>query len=82
MEETTELTLGDALVLYTDGIAEAHHDHELFGEERLVATLASRAGRTAEDMADAVTGAVKAFARGPRRDDQALLLLSVEDPLV
>ena len=80
VEETTELTPGDALVLYTDGITEAHRDRELFGEERLVATLASLAGRAAETMADAVTGAVRAFARGPGRDDQALLLLRVQDP--
>ena len=40
--------------------------------------LAGQAGRSAEEIADAVQDAVTAFANGPRRDDLALLVLRVD----
>jgi PAS domain S-box-containing protein len=76
-ERTTELTAGDTLVLYSDGITEAQRDRELFGDERLVGVVRRHAGRPAEDIADAVVDAVKAFASAARRDDLALLVLRV-----
>jgi serine phosphatase RsbU (regulator of sigma subunit) len=77
-EATTDLARGDALVLYTDGVTEAHRGRQLFGDERLATVLAGRAGSDAETMVDAVHQAAQNFARGPRRDDVAILVLSVE----
>ena len=78
VEVATELAPGDAIVFYTDGVTEAHRGRELFGEERLAAALAACAGSDAETIAEAVQGAVQEFAEGPRRDDIAVLVLSVE----
>jgi PAS domain S-box-containing protein len=78
VEVATDLAPGDALVFYTDGVTEAHRGHQLFGEDRLAAVLAGCAGSDAETIADAVQRAVQDFAEGPRRDDVAVLVLSVE----
>jgi serine phosphatase RsbU (regulator of sigma subunit) len=78
LEDTTELGPGDALVLYTDGVTEAHRGRQLFGEERLAAVLSRHGGSDAETTADAVQRAVHDFSEGPRRDDVAVLVLSVE----
>ena len=42
------LTLDDYLVLYTDGVTEARHGDELFGEERLVEVVQSLRGSSVE----------------------------------
>jgi serine phosphatase RsbU (regulator of sigma subunit) len=78
LEETTELLSGDALVLYTDGVTEAHQGSEQFGEERLAQVLAAHAGADAEEMASAIEQAVDQFATPSRRDDLALLILRVD----
>jgi serine phosphatase RsbU (regulator of sigma subunit) len=77
VEAATELGPGDALVLYTDGVTEAHRGHQLFGDEGLSAVLTGCAGSGAEAVADAVQRAVQEFTHGPRRDDVAVLVLSV-----
>jgi len=69
-----ELGPGDSVVLYTDGITEARRGSELFGEGRLVETLADLAGATAEAMADGLEAAVAAFRRNAR-DDTAILVI-------
>jgi sigma-B regulation protein RsbU (phosphoserine phosphatase) len=78
VEVATELAPGDALVFYTDGVTEAHQGRLLFGEERLAAVLAGCAGSDAETVAEAIQRALLDFAEGPRRDDVAVLVLSVE----
>lgn len=68
---------GDAIVLYTDGVTEARQGAELFGEERLIATLGSLAGRSAEDIASGLEDAVAEFRRSAR-DDTAILVLQAQ----
>ena len=68
------LTRGDYLVLYTDGVTEARRDDELFGEKRLLATVESLRGRSAQGLADGVLAAVGAFAGGLRDDLQVATL--------
>ena len=66
---------GDLLVLYTDGITEAHRgdDFELFGTERLDAAIAG-CGRDAADALASVLRDVHHFTRGAApSDDQTVL---------
>jgi serine phosphatase RsbU (regulator of sigma subunit) len=74
---TVELAPGDTVVLYTDGITEATNgDDEELGIERLIELCRERRGDPPDLMAEAIAGAVTAFAGGrPRGDDQTLLLL-------
>ena len=77
VSRSVPLTLrpGDVLVIYTDGITEARHRGELFGEDRLVEVLAG-AGGSVEEVARAVEDAVHAFGDHDRADDVALLAIS------
>jgi PAS domain S-box-containing protein len=62
------LTLDDYLVLYTDGVTEARHRHELFGEKRLVQVVESLRGRSAAEVAQGLAEAAVAFGHGLRDD--------------
>jgi sigma-B regulation protein RsbU (phosphoserine phosphatase) len=77
-EASLELSPGEALVLYTDGVTEARNDAgEQFGDERLVAVLEEAVGRSAEGIARRVELAVIDH-RGPRNsDDVAIVVLRV-----
>lgn len=68
------LHVGDALVLYTDGVTEARGADGWFGDERLRALLTSCAGRSADEIAGRVTEAVLEFGGGSATDDVAVLV--------
>jgi serine phosphatase RsbU (regulator of sigma subunit) len=73
VDRPTDLGRGDALVMYTDGVVEGSLD----GESALYELLSCSRGRTAQQIADAVTHAAgEGFERG-RRDDMAVLVLRV-----
>jgi PAS domain S-box-containing protein len=84
---TIDLEPGDVLLAYTDGITEARRGGEQFGEERLVAVLASAAAERMDDadpaaaekrahtIADRVVEAVVGSA--DHRDDIAVLVAAV-----
>ena len=69
------LVPGDALFLYTDGVTEAmDRNSELFGGERLAATLATAPSSSPDAVCDVVRVAVAAFADGaPAADDLTVL---------
>ena len=69
-----ELAPGDAIVLYTDGLIETRHDHQLFGPDRLEHALGQANGRPAEVLADDLLAASRRFAPGEPVDDTALLV--------
>jgi CRP-like cAMP-binding protein len=71
--QRTSLAAGDALVLYTDGITEAHRgDNALFGETRLAAAIAG----PLDGVIGRVMDAADAFAEGaPQFDDMACVVL-------
>jgi serine phosphatase RsbU (regulator of sigma subunit) len=72
--ERVRLEPGDAAVLFTDGLLEARRDGELYGEERLDASLARHAGLPAEELANALVADCRAFG-GDLADDCAVVVL-------
>ncbi|HUP86380.1 MAG TPA: SpoIIE family protein phosphatase [Acidimicrobiales bacterium] len=76
-DASTELMVGDVLVLYTDGITEARRDGEFFGEARVRAVVSDAGHATAKDLANALVAAAVEFQEGQTRDDIAVLVLRV-----
>ena len=73
-EEFT-LQAGDVLVLYTDGVTEARDaSGDLFGSERLGALLGRFAGLSAQEVVDAIVGALAEWTDEPG-DDVAIVAL-------
>jgi PAS domain S-box-containing protein len=73
-----ELQAGDTLVLYTDGVTEARVHGELFGEPRLMETLAACDPGNPRGVIAGVRTALDAFDGGHALDDQALLVIHAE----
>jgi serine phosphatase RsbU (regulator of sigma subunit) len=69
------LELGDAVVLYTDGVLEARVDGELYGHDRLDRLLAERSELAPGELAQAVLDDCRAFARGELADDCAVVVV-------
>jgi serine phosphatase RsbU (regulator of sigma subunit) len=74
---TIQLTPGDVLLLYTDGVTDAQDvQGTFFGTERLLATVQSNLGRSAQEIQEAILTAVHQFAGGvPQFDDITLVVL-------
>jgi len=69
-----ELSPGDTLALYTDGVTEASNDAgEEFGEHRLVQTL-QQPHDSCESLLSAVLDEVRQFSSGEQRDDITLIV--------
>ena len=76
-EETAQLSPGDSLVFYTDGVTEAARGREQFGDQRLDDVLRACAGLTAPEVAENIEAAVIDFGGPSPRDDIAVLVLHV-----
>jgi serine phosphatase RsbU (regulator of sigma subunit) len=72
--ERVTLEPGDAAVLFTDGLLEARREGELYGEQRLDASLARHASLPAEELAVALVEDCRAFG-GELADDCAVVVL-------
>ena len=75
-ESAAVLRPGDTVVLFTDGVTEAHRDDAFFGEAGIAEVLAASAGLTAQAVADAIVAAALAFQHGRARDDIAVVVVS------
>ena len=65
---------GDIVVLYTDGVTEAHHRNQpLFGEERLIDVI-RRADGDVDRVADDILAAVTEYGPAEPRDDVAVVV--------
>lgn len=77
-DEVIDLVVGDAVVLYTDGVVEERDDDgRTFGQELLQEVLERSAGRSAVEIVDAVVAAVTDFSGRQPRDDVAVVVARV-----
>jgi len=74
--KTTELSPGDVLIWYTDGIVECENPTgEEYGEKRFRASVRRAAALDAGEMRDAIVGDAAAyFADTPRKDDITMIV--------
>lgn len=68
-----ELDMGDMVVLYTDGLAEARRGDELYGEDRIAALLRRDPTVAPDVLCKSLLEAARTFAEGPLEDDVAIL---------
>ena len=74
-EGTRRLAPGDVMLIYTDGVTEVRVEEAGFGERELRRTLASLAGRSPEEVVEAVQQHALELQNGEPRDDIALVAL-------
>jgi sigma-B regulation protein RsbU (phosphoserine phosphatase) len=74
-EVRAKLNVGDAVVLYTDGVLEARYEGELYGFDRLDRFLADRRDLPPQSLAAAVLEDCRSFARGELADDCAVVVV-------
>ena len=69
------LEVGDLLLLYTDGLAEARAGEQLFGEDRVANTLRRDPGVSPDVLCKVLLEAARDFATEPISDDIAILAI-------
>lgn len=75
-EQTTHLSAGDILVIYSDGVSEtANSEGEEFGIERLRETIIANMDLTAAALRDRIESALTKFAGGTRTADDVTLII-------
>jgi sigma-B regulation protein RsbU (phosphoserine phosphatase) len=81
-QATIQLERGDVLLAFTDGISEAmNHDHEEWGEDRMIASADQRLSQPncpAQQLLTCIFEAADKFTAGaPQHDDMTLLVCTV-----
>jgi sigma-B regulation protein RsbU (phosphoserine phosphatase) len=71
-QSTCALGPGDSLLLYTDGVTEAHGPQGVFGLDRLVSAIGR--GHRGSDLLDGLLSEVVTFANSPNHQDDITLL--------
>ncbi|MFZ5891133.1 MAG: SpoIIE family protein phosphatase [Myxococcota bacterium] len=75
VDQLLELSTGDVLVLYTDGITEAQNaEFEQFGLERLIQVLTAHASKPVETILERIFDAAKAWS-AVQRDDMTCVVI-------
>jgi serine phosphatase RsbU (regulator of sigma subunit)/PAS domain-containing protein len=77
--EELELSQGDLLFLFTDGITDARSPDMTYFEDRLSDELAALAGRPPAEIVNAMQTLVLEFSMNELRDDMTMLVLRVGD---
>lgn len=73
--EERQLSTGDILALYTDGVTEAFNDAgEEFGEDRMIDVLRKNRGRCSDAIAAAIVDEVRRFTPREQHDDITLII--------
>jgi serine phosphatase RsbU (regulator of sigma subunit) len=80
-QEEIQLEPGDRLLLYTDGVVEAHNrNNELYGDDRLKNKLDSVRDLSGEQVLESIFEDVNEYAAGvPQFDDITMVILSIEE---
>ncbi len=76
-----KLEPGDRILLYTDGVTEAHDlANNLYGEERLEEVLENTREFSGDRVLDSILEDIKAFSRGaPQHDDITMVFLTIKE---
>ncbi len=78
-EAEVDLTSGDRLFLFTDGVTELTHlEGDEFGENRLIELLRENLHLGAAELQQKVMNAIVEFSGGEFQDDATMLVLAVE----
>ncbi len=77
--KTVQLQAKDLVVLYTDGIIEAHNSNaQLFGKKQLKEFLLKKSWTSAKQLTDQLLEEIHLFVQGtPQHDDMALIVLRI-----
>src|SRR5579863_690770 len=75
-----ELSEGDLLFFYSDGVTDARTPDMRYFEDSLADELAGLAGRSAAETARMVQGLVTSFSQDELRDDMTILVAKVKAP--
>jgi len=78
--DTVQLSKGDSILLFTDGVVEAHNDKmKMFGEKQLMESFTNKKDLSAKQIVDEIIEEVAFFAEGsPQHDDLTLLVIKVD----
>jgi len=76
-EDKTNLSVGDSLIMYTDGVNEAFNPaFEEFGNARMEASMQQQYGKDCRGQIDGLFADVKAFAAdAPQSDDITIMAI-------
>jgi sigma-B regulation protein RsbU (phosphoserine phosphatase) len=75
-EDRIQLTPGDLLCIFSDGVVEAERDDNQYGEERMEAVLRSHLNDTTEEISHNLFSDIVAFVGdAPQSDDITFLLI-------
>lgn len=79
-QDEIQLSSGDRILLYTDGVTEAHNSQkELFGEDRLMNILNHTADKKGETVLSEILDQVETFAADTEQfDDITMLILTIK----
>lgn len=77
IDEQVQMQKDDVLVLYTDGIIEARHDRELFGQARLFEFVKNSGALSAKELPGQIISKADEFGGGELSDDIAILAVSL-----
>jgi sigma-B regulation protein RsbU (phosphoserine phosphatase) len=82
-EESVDLTDGDVIVLYTDGISEAMNaDADLFGDSRLSRIVEEHGHLDSSELRERILREIEAFVgAADQHDDMTMILIKVEQPV-
>ncbi len=71
-----QMSSGDLLLIYTDGISEAApgEEAEEFGDDRLIANLKTHQRESAGEILEAIVAEVQLFSQGEQADDMTLIV--------
>jgi serine phosphatase RsbU (regulator of sigma subunit)/PAS domain-containing protein len=78
--EQHDLSAGDTLIFYSDGLADAHRPGQGYFDDQLQGEVAALAGRTPGQILARIQEVAVGFCQGKVRDDITMLALRVVEP--